>query len=322
VRAVRLDRTGDPDVLHVEEVDDPTPGPGQVLVEVAAAGVNFIETYQRAGAYPLELPAVLGSEGAGTIRAVGDDVHHRHDGQRVAWWDAAAGYAELVVLDEGQAVPVPDGVDLDVAAAATLQGMTAHYLTHSTHRLSSDDTTLVWAAAGGVGRLLVQLAKRRGARVLACTSTDDKAAEVRRLGADEVIRYRDVDVRQAVRELTDGRGVDVVYDSVGEDTFDTSLQCLRPRGLFVLYGRSSGAVPPFDLQRLARNGSLFITRPSLGHYVATPDELAWRGGAVLDLVAAGDLDVRIHDRYPLEDAARAHHDLASGTTSGKLLLVP
>jgi NADPH:quinone reductase len=322
MRAVRQHETGGPEVLQVEEVDDPTPGRGQVLVEVAAAGINFIDTYRRSGAYSIELPTTLGSEGAGRIVAVGDDVAHRHEGQRVAWWDGAGSYAERVVLQAERAVPVPDGIEDDLAAAVMLQGMTAHYLANSTHRLTSDDTILVYAAAGGVGRLLVQLARRRGARVLACTSTDEKEAEVRRLGADEVIRYRDVDVAATVRELTDGRGVDVVYDSVGKDTFPASLASLRPRGLLALFGQSSGAVPPFDLQELNRAGSLFVTRPSLAHYASTPDELEWRARAVFDLVAHGDLDVHVHERYPLEDAARAHTDLESGTTTGKLLLVP
>jgi NADPH:quinone reductase len=322
MRAVRFDETGGPDVLRVAEVPDPEPGPGEVLVEVAAAGVNFIDTYQRSGAYPVELPRTPGSEGAGTIVAVGPEVAHRQVGERVAWTDGPGSYAERVVLQAERSVPVPTAVPDDLAAAVMLQGMTAHYLASSTHRLTRDDTALVYAAAGGVGRLLVQLAKRRGARVLACTSTDEKEAEVRRLGADEVVRYRDVDVVETVHELTGGRGVDVVYDSVGADTFDASLRSLRPRGLMVLFGQSSGPVPPLDLQELNRRGSLFITRPSLFHHVTTPDELEWRAGAVLDLVAAGDLDVRVHDRYPLEDAARAHADLESGTTSGKLLLVP
>jgi NADPH:quinone reductase len=321
MRAVRFDETGGPDVLRVAEVPDPEPGPGEVLVEVAAAGVNFIDTYQRSGAYPVELPRTPGSEGAGTIVAVGPEVAHRQVGERVAWTDGPGSYAERVVLQAERSVPVPTAVPDDLAAAVMLQGMTAHYLASSTHRLTRDDTALVYAAAGGVGRLLVQLAKRRGARVLACTSTDEKEAEVRRLGADEVVRYRDVDVVETVHELTGGRGVDVVYDSVGADTFDASLRSLRPRGLMVLFGQSSGPVPPLDLQELNRRGSLFITRPSLFHHVTTPDELEWRAGAVLDLVAAGDLDVRVHDRYPLEDAARAHADLESGTTSGKLLLV-
>jgi NADPH:quinone reductase len=322
VRAIRLHETGGPGAMSVDEVDDPTPDADEVLVEVAAAGVNFIDTYQRSGAYPVELPAPLGLEGAGTVRAIGDEVQERGIGERVAWSGSPGSYAELVCVPAERTVSVPSAVDLDVAAALMLQGMTAHFLTNSTYRLTDGDTALVYAAAGGVGRLLVQLAKRRGARVLACTSTEAKAAEVRRLGADEVILYRDVDVPDTVRELTDGHGVDVVYDSVGADTFDDSLRCLRPRGMMVLFGQSSGPVPPLDLQELNRHGSLFVTRPTLFHHISTSDELEWRAGALLDLVAQDQLEVHVHGRYPLEDAARAHEDLESGTTTGKLLLVP
>jgi NADPH:quinone reductase len=322
VRAIRMQTTGGPEVLTVEEVEPPTPAPDQVVVEVAAAGINFIDTYQRSGLYPLELPTGLGLEGAGRVVAVGSEVTDRQEGDLVAWASGLGSYAEQVAVAAADTVRVPSGVDLDAAAALMLQGMTAHYLAHSTYTLRRDDTALVYAAAGGVGRLLVQLAKRRGARVLACTSTEAKAEAVRALGADEVIRYRDVDLAAAVAELTDGQGVDVVYDSVGRDTFDTSLDCLKPRGLMVLFGASSGPVPPFDLQVLNRKGSLYITRPTLGHYVATPDELEWRAGALFDLVAGGQLDVKIHAHYPLADAGQAHRDLESGTTSGKLLLTP
>ena len=322
MRAARISEPGGPDVLEVAEVDDPEPGEGEVLVAVQAAGLNFIDTYQRSGAYPLELPATLGLEGAGEIVAVGPGVTHRHVGDRVAWADAMGSYAEQVVLREERAVPVPSDLDLDLAAALMLQGMTAHYLSYSTKHLDSDDTVLVYAPAGGVGQLLVQLATRRGARVLAATSTDAKEQRARELGADEVIRYRDVDVAQAVRDLTDGEGVDVVYDSVGATTFEDSLRCLRPRGVMVLYGQSSGPVPPVDPQLLNRRGSLFLTRPSLAHYVAEPDELHWRATTVLELAAHGQLDVAIHDRYPLAEAARAHRDLESGETAGKLLLTP
>jgi NADPH2:quinone reductase len=322
MRTIQLTETGGPEVLRTTEVDDPTPGPGELLVEVAAAGVNFIDTYQRSGAYPVDLPTGLGSEGAGVVRAVGEGVEHRQPGDRVAWLDQGGSYAELLTVAADRAVTVPGSVDLEVAAALMLQGVTAHYLANSTHPLSSDDTALVYAAAGGVGGILVQLAKRRGARVLACCSTAEKEAEVRRLGADEVIRYRDVSVPDAVRELTDGHGVDVVYDSVGADTFDDSLACLRQRGLMVLYGQSSGKVDPVDPQRLNHGGSLYLTRPSLVHYVSTTDELGWRTGALFDLVAQDQLEVRIHDRYPLAEAGRAHTDLESGETTGKLLLVP
>jgi NADPH:quinone reductase len=322
VRAIRMATTGGPEVLTVEDVASPEPGPGELLVEVAAAGVNFIDTYQRSGLYPLPLPTGLGSEGAGTVVGVGDGVTDRQVGDRVAWASALGSYAEQVVVAADRTVRVPAAIDPEVAAALMLQGMTAHYLANSTYTLRRDDTALVYAAAGGVGRLLVQLAKRRGARVLACTSTDTKAHGVRGLGADEVILYRDVDLREAVAELTGGQGVDVVYDSVGKDTFEVSLDCLKPRGLMVLYGGSSGPVPPIDLQLLNRKGSLYVTRPNLAHYVATPDELEWRAGTLFDLVAGGQLEVAIHQRYPLEDAAQAHRDLASGTTSGKLLLLP
>ncbi len=322
MRAVRVHETGGPQVLGVEQLADPSPGPGQVLVEVAAAGVNFVDTYLRSGAYPLELPATLGLEGAGTVVAVGEDVTDRQEGDRVAWADAPGSYASHVIHDAERTVLVPSGVELEQAAALMLQGMTAHYLAHSTHHLDDRDTALVYAAAGGVGRLLVQLATRRGARVLAATSTEAKAAEVRRLGGDEVILYRDVAIDEAVAELTDGRGVDVVYDSVGADTFESSLRSLRARGLLVLFGAASGPVAPVDLQVLNQHGSLYVTRPSLGVYTAAADELAWRAGALFDLVATDELDVLISARYPLDEAAQAHTDLASGTTTGKLLLVP
>jgi NADPH:quinone reductase len=324
VRAVRVTEPGGPEVMELTTVDDPTPGEREVLVRVAAAGVNFIDTYQRSGAYPMQTPFGLGLEGAGEIVAVGDGVDASAVGRTVAWADALGSYAEQVVVPADRAVTVPDGVGTDVAASLMLQGMTAHYLSHSTYPLGRDDTALVYAPAGGVGRLLVQLAVRRGARVLAVTSTEAKAAEARRLGADEVIRYRDegVVISDEVRRLTGGRGVQVVYDSVGADTFEQSLRSLAPRGTMVLFGQSSGKVPPIDLQVLNQHGSLYATRPSLGAYTATGDELAWRATALFDLYAAGDLDVAIHDRYPLEDAARAHEDLTSGTTSGKLLLVP
>jgi NADPH:quinone reductase len=322
VRAVRVHEPGGPEVLTVDEVADPTPGAGEVVVRVAAAGVNFIDTYQRSGAYPLDLPTGLGLEGAGEVVAVGDGVTDREVGDRVGWADQLGSYAELVAVKADRTVLVPEEVDLEVAAAVLLQGMTAHYLSHSTYHLDEDDTALVYAAAGGVGRLLVQLAKRRGARVLACTSTEEKAAEARRLGADEIVFYREVSVPDRVRELTDGRGVQVVYDSVGADTWEDSLRSLALRGTMVLFGQSSGPVPPVDLQDLNRHGSLYATRPSLFAYTATPGELTWRAGSLFELLRHGDLDVAVHDRYPLDDAGRAHRDLASGTTTGKLLVVP
>ena len=320
--ATRFDRTGGPDVLRMEQVAAPDPGPGEVVVEVAAAGVNFIDTYHRSGLYPVDLPSGIGLEGAGTVIAMGDGVETRQVGDRVAWADAMGSYASHVAIRAERTVPVPNAVPLETAAAIILQGMTAHYLTQSTTSLGEDDTVLVYAAAGGVGRILVQLAKRRGARVLACTSTEAKAEEVRALGADEIVFYRDVDVPSAVREMTDGQGVDVVYDSVGADTFQWSLDSLRPRGLLVMYGNASGPVPPFDLGLLARKGSLYITRPTLFSYTATTDELTWRATALFDLLATGHLQLKVHGTYALSDAARAHEDLESGTTAGKLVLRP
>ncbi len=320
--AIQVETHGGPEVLRIAQVADPGPGPDEVLVRVAAAGVNFIDTYQRSGLYEIDLPGGLGLEGAGEVVAVGPAVTNRQVGDVVAWADTRGSYAELVCVPAGRTVRVPAGVEPEQAAALMLQGMTAHYLTHSTRSLRAGETVLAFAAAGGVGRLLVQLAVRRGARVIAATSTPEKAAEVRALGADEVLLYRDVDVPQAVRELTGGEGVDVVYDSVGKATFESSLRSLKPRGLLVLYGASSGPVPPVDLQVLNRHGSLFATRPSLFHYVATSEELEWRATSLFELVRTDALDLRIHHRYPLAEAGRAHADLESGTTTGKLLLLP
>jgi NADPH:quinone reductase len=322
MRAARINEPGGPEVLEIAEVDDPEPGDGEVLVRVHAAGLNFIDTYQRSGAYPLELPATLGLEGAGEVLAVGSGVAHRKVGDRVAWLDVQGSYADVAVMRAARTVTVPHDLDLELAAAVILQGVTAHFLSHSTFRIDDDHTILLYAAAGGVGRLLVQLAKRRGARVIACTSTAEKAEEAQRLGADHIIRYRDEDVPDAVARLTDGSGVDVVFDSVGRDTFADSIRCLKTRGTLAVFGQASGAVPPFDLQLLNRSGSLYLTRPNILHYTATPDELEWRAHAVLELVRQGGLDVRIHQKYPLREAATAHRDLESGATMGKLLLVP
>lgn len=321
MKAIRFARTGGPEVLEAVEQEPPTPGPRELLVNVAASGVNFIDIYHRSGIYPLDLPSGIGMEGAGIVVAAGEGAGFRV-GARVAWTDVMGSYASHVLVPDERAVPVPEEVDLETAAAVMLQGMTAHYLVNSTVALDRDHTILVYAAAGGVGRLLVQLARRRGAHILACTSTEEKAEEVRRLGAHEIFFYRDVDVAETVRGLTDGHGVDVVYDSVGADTFEDSLRCLRPRGTMVSYGNASGPVPPVEPRLLAQHGSLFLTRPTLGHYIADHDELAWRARALFDLLKAEQLDVLIHDRYPLEEAAQAHTDLASGTTTGKLLLRP
>jgi NADPH2:quinone reductase len=323
VRAVVVEKTGGPEVLTVKETDPPVPGPGEVLVDVAAAGVNFIDVYNRTGAYPQPLPMVLGSEGAGTVFAVGDGVTDLEPGDRVAWaMVGGAGYTEMAVVPAARAVPVPEGVDLETAAAVMLQGMTAHYLCESTYPAKAGETALVHAAAGGLGLLLVQMLAAKGVRVIGTTSTEEKELLAREAGADEVVRYTEQDLRSEVGRLTDGRGVDVVYDSVGRTTFDAGLDLLRPRGYMVLCGASSGPVPPLDPQVLNQKGSLFLTRPTLGHYIATREELLERGGAVLSAVAEGRLHVRVGGRYALEDVGRAHDDLEGRRTTGKLLVVP
>ena len=321
MRAIQVAAPGGPEALRVADLATPEPGPGQARVQVEAAGVNFIDTYQRSGAYKLALPAVLGSEGAGVVEALGEGVNGLSEGTRVVWASQLGSYAEQVVLDADGLVVVPDGIDSRTAAAVMLQGMTAHYLAVDTFPLGPDHVALVHAASGGVGHLLVQVAKRRGARVLATTSTDDKARLAREAGADEVIRYDEVDFAPAVAELVAG-GVDVVYDSVGKTTFARSLTCLRPRGYLVLFGQSSGAVEPLDPQRLAAEGSLFLTRPTLAHYTATRAELVGRARDLFAWIAAGELDVRIDRTWPLEQAAEAHRYLEAGQTRGKLLLLP
>ncbi|MDQ3707734.1 MAG: quinone oxidoreductase [Actinomycetota bacterium] len=321
MKAIRMHETGDPEVMRLEEVDDPRPAQGGVTVRVAAAGVNFIDLYRRSGAYPVDLPQTPGSEGAGVIEAIGDGVTDLHEGDQVAWAAAPGSYAEMVSLPAAKAVPVPDGVDLQHAAAVMLQGMTAHYLASSTFPLREGHTALVHAGAGGVGRLLVQIAKRRGARVLTTVSTDEKERLAREAGADEVIRYTETDSAEAVARLTDG-GVDVVYDSVGKDTFDKSLDSLRPRGYLVLYGQSSGAVGAVDPQVLNAKGGLFLTRPSLAHYTLDRAELSARARDLFEWMAAGELDVRVDRTWPLVEAAEAHRYLADRRSKGKLLLLP
>jgi len=327
VRAIQASAAGGPDVLELVELPDPTPGPDEVLVRVAAAGVNFIDTYRRTGHYPAPFPHVVGSEGAGEVVAIGTDVTEVTVGDRVAWSSAPASYAELVRVRESHVLPVPTGVDLQVAAALPLQGMTAHYLVTSVFPVAPDHDVLIHAAAGGVGLLLTQLAAARGARVIATVGTADKERLAREAGAAEVIRYRDLDdltrdLPASVRALTDGQGVHVVYDSVGKDTFEASLASLRRRGTMVLFGSSSGPVPPFDPQRLNNLGSLFLTRPTLGDYTATRDELVWRSRELFDAVLAGALDVRIGSTFPLADAADAQRALESRSTTGKVLLLP
>lgn len=321
-RAVVVRATGGPEALEFTEVEARSPGAGELLVDVAAAGVNFIDCYHREGRYPLPLPFVVGLEGTGRVSAVGPDVAGFAVGDRVAWAQSIGSYAEQAVVSAKDAVPVPEGVDDETAGALLLQGLTAHYLVASTYPVREGDAVLVHAAAGGVGLLLVQLAKARGARVIGTVSTEAKEALAREAGADEVIRYDRVDFAPEVRRLTDGVGVAAVYDGVGRTTFDGSLASLRPRGVLALFGASSGAVPPFDPQRLNQAGSVFLTRPSLGAHVATREELEWRAGELFAAVADGSLAVRVGGRYPLAEARRAHEDLEGRRTTGKLLLIP
>jgi len=321
MRAVQVGERGGAEVLRLVELPDPTPGAGQIAVRVEAAGVNFVDVYQRSGLYQLPLPFVIGSEGAGTVIAVGAGVTTFRTGERVAWPQSAGSYAERIVLPAERAVKVPDGVPTDIAAAVMLQGLTAHYLATSTYPLHDGDVCLVHAAAGGVGLLLCQIAKRRGARVIGTVSSEAKAELARTNGADEVIRYTEQDFTRETRRLTNGRGVQVVYDAVGKTTFDGSLDALAVRGMLVLYGQSSGPVPPFDVQRLNRGGSLFVTRPSLQHYI-TGVELQERAAELLGWIASGQVRAHIHRIYPLADAAEAQRDLEGRRTTGKLLLRP
>lgn len=327
MRAVVAQRPGGPEVLELVELSDPQPGPGEVVVRVTAAGVNFIDTYRRSGVYRMEFPHVVGSEGAGEVVAVGAEVSDVAVGQRVAWSSAAGSYAELAVVKATDAIVVPPGVADETAAALAMQGITAHYLTVSTVPLQPGDDVLLHAAAGGVGLLATQLATLRGAHVIATVGSPEKEVLARDAGAAEVIRYRELedltrDLPPLVRALTGGTGVRVAYDSVGKDTFDASLASLRLRGTLVLFGASSGQVPPFDLQRLNAAGSIYVTRPSIGAYTATRDELDWRAREIFDLVVAGTLQVRVGARFPLAHAADAHRALESRATTGKVLLIP
>jgi NADPH2:quinone reductase len=313
---------GGPDVLRLAEHDTPDPGPGQLLVDVAAAGVNFADIYARQGIPPYagQVPFVLGSEAAGVVAAAGPGVEGLGPGDRVAWTSLPGCYAEQVVIPADRAVPVPDGLDLETAAAVMLQGMTAHYLVNDAYPVAPGDPVVVHAAAGGVGLLLTQMVKMRGGVVIATTSTLEKAGLAQAAGADHIAGYDDFGV--VVREVTDGDGAAVVYDGVGQATFDESLGALRRRGYLVLYGAASGPVPPLDPQRLAAGGSLFLTRPTLIHYITTRDELLSRAEDLFGWIAQGQLDVRIGGRYPLDQAARAHEDLAARRTTGKLILLP
>jgi NADPH2:quinone reductase len=320
MKAIQVKETGGPEKMELVDIPAPQPGPKQALVKIAASGVNFIDVYFRTGLYKADLPVTLGQEGAGVVEAVGPEVTEVRRGDRVAYAMARGSYAEFAVVPSWQLVKVPDNMGLNSAAAAMLQGMTAHYLTHSTYPLKSGDTCLVHAAAGGAGRLIVQMAKMRGARVLGTTSTEAKGELARKAGIDEVIYYTRQDFEAEVKRLTDGRGVDVIYDSVGVTTFMQGLNCLRPRGMMVLFGQSGGKVPPLDPTILNTKGSLFLTRPSLAYYCATREELLWRAGDVLQWVASGKLKLAIERTYPLAQVAQAHRDLESRSTAGKLLL--
>jgi NADPH2:quinone reductase len=320
MKQILVREVGGPEKMELADVETPQPGPKQALVRIAAAGVNFIDIYFCTGLYKADLPITLGNEGAGTVEAIGSDVTEVKPGDRVAYAMARGSYTEYAVVPSAVLVKIPDHVDFNTAAAAMLQGMTAHYLTHSTYPLKKGDTCLVHAAAGGAGGLTVQMAKMLGARVFGTVSTEEKARIARENGVDEVILYTSQDFETEVKRLTDGRGVDVVYDSVGKTTFDKSLSSLRPRGMMALFGQSSGSVPPFDPAMLNAKGSLFLTRPSLAHHVLTRKELEWRAGDVLNWIEAGKLKLRIDRTYPLADVASAHHDLKSRRTAGKLLL--
>jgi NADPH2:quinone reductase len=322
MKAIQVKQPGGPEVLQLVDLPIPQPKANEAVVKIAASGVNFIDVYQREGRYKVALPFVLGQEAAGTVTSVGSDVKSLKTGDRVAWSSILGAYAEYAAVPAERLVAVPQGVSDQQAASAMLQGMTAHYLIYDTFPLKGGQTALVHAAAGGVGLLLVQMAHNLGARVIATVSTDEKAKLAREAGADEVILYTQADFEAETRRLTGGHGVDVVYDSVGKTTFEKGLNVLRPRGMMVLFGGSSGAVPPFDLIQLSQKGSLYITRPTLGHYTATTEELRARSTAVFTMIAEGKLKLRIEHKYPLADAATAHRDLEARKTTGKLLLIP
>lgn len=322
MKAIQIGATGGPEVLQLTELPIPEPGPGQVLIRVEAVGVNFVEIYFRKGTYKTTLPAILGSEAAGTVEKLGPGVSGFEEGDPVASVSVLGSYAEYALVPAAQLVKVPSRLSPEQTAAVMLQGMTAHYLVYSTYELKAGDTALVHAGAGGVGLLLTQMASRLGARVITTVSTKEKAALSKEAGATEVILYTEQDFESEVKRITGGKGVDVVYDSVGKTTFEKSLNCLRPRGMLALFGGSSGPVPPFDPIQLSGRGSLFLTRPSLWHYIATRTELEWRAAKVLDWAATGELKLRTEHMYPLADAAQAQIDLEARKTTGKILLEP
>jgi NADPH2:quinone reductase len=320
MKAIQILKTGGPEQLVLREVAEPVLFSGDVLVQVKAAGVNFIDVYFREGRYPAVLPFVPGQEGAGVVLKVGAGVENVQAGQRVAWCGVQGSYAEKAVVPAQMLVVIPEHLSFEVAAAAMLQGMTAHYLAHSTYAIGKGDDVLIHAGAGGVGLLLTQMAKMLGARVLTTVSSDGKAKISQAAGADEVIEYTKMDFATEVKRLTGGKGVHVVYDGVGKDTFDGSLASLRPRGMLALFGGASGVVPPFDLIKLSQMGSLFITRPSLKDYIADRAELEWRAGDVLGWIAEKKLKLRVEHMYPLAEARQAHEDLQGRKTTGKLIL--
>ena len=322
MKAMRFHQHGGPEVLVYEDAPTPEAGPGEAIVRIEAIGLNYIDTYHRDGLYPVELPCIPGMEAAGTIARIGDGVEGVNVGDRVAYAGALGAYAEEAAVAVDRLVPLPDDISCEVGAAAMLQGMTAHYLAHSSYALGKDDTALIHAGAGGVGLLLIQMAKRLGARVLTTVSTEEKEQLARAAGADEVIRYTERDFAEDVMTLTDGLGVDVVYDSVGKTTFDKSLDVLRPLGYLVLFGQSSGPVEPVDPGILNVKGSLFLTRPTMAHYIPTREALLQRAGDVLGWIGSGELDLRIGDRFALADAADAHRALQGRKTTGKVVILP
>lgn len=322
MKAIQVQKTGGPEVLTLVDVPVPKPKPNEAVVKIAATGVNFIDVYFREGRYPAQLPFIDGQEAAGTVTEVGSDVKSLRPGDRVAYCNTLGSYAEYQAVPAERLVKVPDKLDDQQAAAAMLQGMTAHYLVHSTYPLKKGETALIHAAAGGVGLLLVQMAKNIGARVIATVGSEEKAKLAKEAGADEVIIYTKQDFEAETKRLTDNKGVHVVYDGVGKSTFDGDLNVLRPRGYLVLFGGASGAVPPFDPIKLSQKGSLFLTRPTLMNYTSAREELEQRAGDVLNWIATGKLKLRIEHKYKLADAARAHHDLEGRKTTGKLILIP
>jgi NADPH2:quinone reductase len=322
MKAIQVPKTGGVEVLTLVDIPTPKPKPNEVIVKIAAAGVNYIDVYFREGRYPVTPPLILGQEASGVVSEMGSDVKDFKPGERVAYAGITGAYAEYEAVPADRLVRVPAGITDHQAAAALLQGITAQYLTHTTYPIKKGETALIHAAAGGVGLLLVQMSKNVGARVIATVSTEEKAKLAREAGADDVIFYTKQDFEVETKRLTDGKGVHVIYDGVGKTTFDQDLNVLRPRGYLALFGASSGPVPLFDLNKLAQKGSLFITRPTLGHHIASHEELQQRATDVLNMIASGKLKLRIEHLYPLGEAQQAHRDLEGRTTTGKLLLIP